>query len=86
MSAISVSIKYRKYARHHECYFCIRNSRVLEMFYRHFCAKALILVNPIVQWNLDLRKILGVTKIFLKSRFFLISNSRKSLITYINNR
>ena len=33
-----------------------------------------------VQWNLDLRKILGVTKIFLKSRFFLISNKRKSLL------
>ena len=32
-----------------------------------------------VQWNLDLRKILGVTKIFLKSRFFLISNTRKPL-------
>ena len=39
----------------------------------------------IIQWNLDLRKILGGTKIFLKSRFFLISNTRKSLITYINN-
>ena len=38
-----------------------------------------------LQWNLDLRKILGVSKIFLKSRFFLISNTRKSLITYINN-
>ena len=25
-----------------------------------------------LQWNLDLRKILGVNKIFLKSRFFLI--------------
>ena len=32
-----------------------------------------------VQWNLDLRKILGVDKIFLKSRFFLISNSGKPL-------
>ena len=32
-----------------------------------------------VQWNLDLRKILGVTKIFLKSRFFLISSTRKPL-------
>ena len=32
-----------------------------------------------IQWNLDLRKILGVTKIFLKSRFFLISNTRKPL-------
>ena len=32
-----------------------------------------------VQWTLDLRKILGVTKIFLKSRFFLISNTRKPL-------
>ena len=31
----------------------------------------------IVQWNLDLRKILGVDKIFLKSRFFLISNTLK---------
>ena len=31
----------------------------------------------IVQWNLDLRKILGVDKIFLKSRFFLISNTGK---------
>ena len=39
-----------------------------------------------IQWNLDLRKILGVTKIFLESRFFLISNKRNSLITYINNR
>ena len=25
-----------------------------------------------IQWNLDLRKILGVDKIFLKSRFFLL--------------
>ena len=25
-----------------------------------------------VQWNLDLRKILGVTKIFLKSRFLVM--------------
>ena len=32
-----------------------------------------------IQWTLDLRKILGVTKIFLKSRFFLISNTRKPL-------
>ena len=32
-----------------------------------------------VQWNLNLRKTLGVTKIFLKSRFFLISNTRKPL-------
>ena len=31
-----------------------------------------------IQWNLDLRKILGVTKIFLKSRFFLISNTRRN--------
>ena len=45
----------------------------------------LILGQLVVQWNLDLRKILGVTKIFLKSRFFLISNTRKSLITNINN-
>ena len=33
----------------------------------------------LIQWNLDLRKILGVIKIFLKSRFFLISNTRKPL-------
>ena len=33
----------------------------------------------IIQWNLDLRKILGVDKIFLKSRFFLISNTGKPL-------
>ena len=39
----------------------------------------------IVQWNFDLRKILGVTKNFLKSRFFLISNTTKSLIPYGNN-
>ena len=45
----------------------------------------IVKLNVYVQWNLDLRKILGVTKIFLKSRFFLISNTRKSLITYINN-
>merc|ERR1712051_572119 len=32
-----------------------------------------------IEWNLDLRKILGVTKIFLKSRFLLISNTRKPL-------
>ena len=32
-----------------------------------------------IQWNLDLRKILGVDKIFLKSRFFLISNTGKPL-------
>ena len=32
-----------------------------------------------IQWNFDLRKILGVTTIFLKSRFFLISNTRKPL-------
>ena len=31
----------------------------------------------VIQWNLDLRKILGVDKIFLKSRFFLISNTLK---------
>ena len=40
----------------------------------------------VVQWNLDLRKILGVTKIFLKSRFFLISNTRKSLIIIDNTQ
>ena len=39
-----------------------------------------------VQWNLDLRKILGVTKIFLKSRFFLISNIGKSLIMIDNTQ
>ena len=33
----------------------------------------------LLQWNLDIRKILGVTKIFLKSRFFLISNTRNPL-------
>ena len=32
-----------------------------------------------VQQNLDIRKILGATKISLKSRFFLISNTRKPL-------
>ena len=32
-----------------------------------------------IQWTLDLRKILGETKIFLKSRFFLISSTRKPL-------
>ena len=32
-----------------------------------------------IQWTLDLRKILGVTKFFLKSKFFLISNTRKPL-------
>ena len=32
-----------------------------------------------IRKNLDLRKILGVTKIFLKSRFFLISNTGKPL-------
>ena len=35
--------------------------------------------STVVQWNLDLRKILGVDKIFLKSRFFLISNTGKPL-------
>ena len=35
-------------------------------------------VEKIVQWNLDLRKILEVIKIFLKSRFFLISNTRSN--------
>ena len=29
-----------------------------------------------LQWNLDLRKILGVIKIFLELRFFLISNMK----------
>ena len=33
----------------------------------------------LVQWNLDLRKILGVDKIFLKSRFILISKTGKPL-------
>ena len=33
----------------------------------------------LIQWNLNLRKILGVTKIFLKSRFFLIPDTRKPL-------
>ena len=37
-----------------------------------------------IQWNLDLRKILGVTKIFLKSRFFLISNTGKPMKVNIN--
>ena len=46
----------------------------------------LILGRLVVQWNLDLRKILGVTKIFLKSRFFLISNTRKSLIIIDNTQ
>ena len=32
-----------------------------------------------VQQNLDIRKILGATKISLKSRFFLISNTRKPM-------
>ena len=35
-------------------------------------------VELVVQWNLDLRKIFGVDKIFLKSRFFLISNTRRN--------
>ena len=40
-----------------------------------------------IQCPLDLRKIFGVAKKFLKSRsFFLISNATKSLNTYINNR
>ena len=38
----------------------------------------LILTIRPVQWNLDLRKILGVNKIFLKSRFFLKSGFLKS--------
>ena len=42
-------------------------------------SKAHSFKNEKIQWNLDLRKILGVTKIFLKSRFFLISNTRKPL-------
>ena len=33
----------------------------------------------LIQRNLDLGKILGVTKIFLSSRFFFISNTRKPL-------
>ena len=33
----------------------------------------------LLQWNLDLRKILGVIKIFLKSRFFLFQTQRKTL-------
>ena len=33
----------------------------------------------LVQWTLNIRKIFWVTKIFLKSRFFLISNTRKPL-------
>ena len=36
-------------------------------------------VKTVEQWTLDLRKILGVTKIFLKSKLFLISNTRKPL-------
>ena len=39
-----------------------------------------------VQWNLDLRKILGEPKNFLKSRFFLISNTRKFLIIIDNTQ
>ena len=41
---------------------------------------SILFPSPLVlQWNLDLRKILGVTKSFLKSRFFFISNTRKPL-------
>ena len=41
----------------------------------------------LILYALDLRKILGVAKKFLKSRSFLfISNTTKSLITYIDNR
>ena len=35
-----------------------------------------------IQTNLDLRKMLVTSKIFLKSRFFLISNTEKSLKSY----
>jgi hypothetical protein len=41
--------------------------------------KMLMRASSLVQWTLDLRNILGETKIFLKSRFFLISNTRKPL-------
>ena len=41
--------------------------------------QALSFSHVVVQWNLDLRKFLEVTKIFIKSRFFLISNTRKPL-------
>ena len=47
--------------------------RVALLIQRRIC----ILLTFLVQWNLDLRKILGVDKIFLKSRFFLISNTLK---------
>ena len=47
--------------------------RVALLLQRRIC----ILLTFLVQWNLDLRKILGVDKIFLKSRFFLISNTLK---------
>ena len=38
-----------------------------------------VFVSIVIQWTLDSREILGVTKIFLRSRFFLISNTRKPL-------
>ena len=44
-----------------------------------FFLKSGFLQDSTVQWNIDLIKILGVTKIFLESRFFLISNTRKPL-------
>ena len=62
--------------------FCLKLTNLL-------CQKLFSFKNigsrELIQWNLDLRKVLGVARIFLKSRFFLISNKRKSLITYINN-
>ena len=42
------------------------------------CATKVQKVQKMIQWNLDLRKILGVTKIFPKWRFLLISNTKNN--------
>ena len=57
---------------------CLVNWKQVWEFSSNFCG-FLRIYELCIQWNLDLRKILGVKKIFLKSRFFLISNTRKPL-------
>ena len=45
--------------------------------WREICVWPLLFQHILVQYTLDLRKSLGVNQIFLKSRFFLISNKTK---------
>ena len=57
----------------------LRNIQMIGFIIKIFASPIFTDFEDMVQWNLDLRKILGVAKIFLKTRFFLISNTAKPL-------